>query len=79
MKIACMKRLRLYNSENDYYCSVKSLLSSRLLSLNVKIKIYRTVIMPVVLCVCETWSPQLREAQSLTELENRVLRKTFGP
>ena len=73
-----MKRLRSYNSENAYYRSVKNL-PSHFLSLNVKIKIYRTVIMPVVLCGCETWYPQLREGQSLIELKNMVLRKTFGP
>ena len=58
---------------------VKDLLSSHFLSLNIKIKIYRTVIKPVILCGCETWSPILREEQSLIEFENRVLRKTFGP
>jgi len=35
--------------------------------------------MSVVLCGCETWSPQLREGQSLIEFQNRVRRKTFGP
>ena len=41
--------------------SVQNLLSSRLLSKNLKIKIYRTVILPVVLYGCETWSLTLRE------------------
>jgi hypothetical protein len=45
-----------------------------LLSINLKIKIYRTIILPVVLYGCETWSPTLRE-----ECRLRVLRRVFGP
>jgi hypothetical protein len=44
------------NSGNACYHSVQSLLSSRLLSRNVNVKIYKTVILPVVLYGCETWS-----------------------
>jgi hypothetical protein len=44
------------NSGNACYHSVQSLLSSRLLSRNVKVKIYKTIILPVVLYGCETWS-----------------------
>ena len=47
-------------SGNACYHSVQNLLSSRLLSTNLKIKIYRTVILPLVLCGCETWSLTLR-------------------
>jgi hypothetical protein len=54
-------------------------LSSRLISKNLKIKIYRTVILPVVLYGCETWSLTLREEHKLRVFENRVLRKIFGP
>jgi hypothetical protein len=54
-------------------------LSSRLLSSNVKVKIYKTVIMPVVLYGCETWSLTLREEHRLRVFENRVLRRIFGP
>jgi len=54
-------------------------LSSSLLSKNLKIKIYRTVILPVVLYGCETWSLTLREERKLRLLENRVLRRIFGP
>jgi len=54
-------------------------LSSRLLSKNLKIKIYRTVILPVVLYGCETWSLKLREERKLRLFENRVLRRIFGP
>jgi len=49
------------------------------LSQNLKIKIYRTVILLVVLYGCETWSLRLREERRLMVLENRVLRRIFGP
>ena len=54
-------------------------MSSSLLSRNLKIKIYRTIILPVVVCGCETWSFTLREERSLGVFENRVLRRIFGP
>jgi hypothetical protein len=44
-----------------------------------KIKIYRTTILPVVLCGCETWSLTLREERRLRVCENRALRRIFGP
>jgi hypothetical protein len=50
-----------------------------LLSKSIKIKIYRTIILPVVLYGCETWSPTLREEHRLRVFENRVLRRIFGP
>jgi hypothetical protein len=56
-----------------------SLLSSRLLSRNLKVKIYRTTILPVILYGCETWSVTLREEHRLRVFENRVLRGMFGP
>jgi hypothetical protein len=46
---------------------------------NLKIKIYKTVILPVVLYGCETWSLTLREENRLRVFENRVLRRIFGP
>jgi len=49
------------------------------LSKNLKIKIYRTITLPVVLYGCETWSLTLREERKLTVLENRVFRRVFGP
>jgi len=58
---------------------VQNLLSSRLLSKNLKIKIYRTVILPVVLYGCETWSLILGEKRKLRVFENMVLRRIFGP
>jgi hypothetical protein len=44
-----------------------------------KIKIYKTVILPVVLYGCETWSLTLREKHRLRVFENSVLRRIFGP
>ena len=66
-------------SGNACYHSVQNLLSSRLLSKNLKIKIYRIVILPVVLYGCETWSLPLREKRKLRVFENMVLRRIFGP
>jgi len=57
---------------------VRNLLSSRLLSKNLKTKMYRTIILPVVLYGCETWSLILREKRRLRVFEYRVLR-IFGP
>jgi hypothetical protein len=54
-------------------------LSSLLLSRNVKVNIYKTIILPVVLYGCETWSLTLREEHRLRLFENRVLRRIFGP
>ena len=59
--------------------SVENLLSSRLLSKHLKIKIYGTIILRVVLYGCETWSLTLREERKLRVFENRVLRRIFGP
>jgi hypothetical protein len=50
-----------------------------LISKNLKIKIYETVILQVVLYGCETWSLTLREGHRLTVFEKSVLRRTFGP
>jgi hypothetical protein len=57
----------------------KSLLSSHLLSRNVKVKIYKTIILPVVLYECETWYLTLSKEHKLTVFENRVLGRIFGP
>jgi len=65
-------------SWNACYHSVQKLLSSNLLSKNVKIKIYRTIILPLVLYGCEIWSLTLREERRLRVFENRVLREYFG-
>jgi hypothetical protein len=49
------------------------------LSKNLKIRIYKTIILPVVLYGCETWSLTLREEHRLGVFENRVLSRIFGP
>jgi len=54
-------------------------LSSNLLSKNLKIKVYGTIILPVVLYGCEIWSLTLREEGRLRVFENKVLRRIFGP
>jgi len=69
-------RLKLGNA---CYHSVQNLLSSRLLAKNLKIKIYRTVILPVILYGCETWSLALREERKLRVFENMMLRRILGP
>jgi hypothetical protein len=67
------------NSGNACSYSGQNLLSSRLISKNLKIKIYKIVILPVVLYGCETWSLTLREEHRLRVFENRRLRRIFGP
>jgi hypothetical protein len=69
-------RLKLGNA---CYCSVQNLLSYSLLYKNLKIKIYRAIILPFVLYGCETWSLTLKEDSRLKVFENRVLRRIFGP
>jgi hypothetical protein len=54
-------------------------LSSLLLPRNIKVRIYKTIILPVILYGCETWSLILREEHRLRVFENRVLRRIFGP
>jgi hypothetical protein len=70
---------RRLKSGNACYNSVQNLLSSSLLSKNLKVKIYRTIIFPVVLYGYETWSLKLREERRLRMFENRVLRRVFEP
>jgi hypothetical protein len=50
-----------------------------LLSKNLKIRLYKTIILPVVLYGCETWSLTLRKEHKLRVFDNRVLRRIFGP
>ncbi|KAJ4433756.1 hypothetical protein ANN_16068 [Periplaneta americana] len=66
------------NMGNACYYSVEKLLSSSLLSKNLKVRIYKTVILPVVLYSCETWTLTLRKEHRLRVFENKVLRKIFG-
>jgi hypothetical protein len=70
---------RRLNSGNACYHSVQNLLSSRLLSKCIKIRIYKATILPVVLYGWETWYLALREELGLRLFENRVLRRIFGP
>jgi hypothetical protein len=53
--------------------------SSRLLPKNSKVKVYSSIIPPVVLYGCDTWSLTLREEHRLRAFENSVLRRIFGP
>jgi hypothetical protein len=70
---------RKLKSGSACYHSLQNLFSSSLLSKNIKIKIYRTVILLVVLYGCETWSFTLSEECRLRVSENRVLRRIFEP
>jgi hypothetical protein len=70
---------RRLNSGNASYHSVQNLLSSRLLSEIVNIRINKTITLPVVLYGRETWSLALREEHRLRVFENRVLRRIFEP
>jgi hypothetical protein len=65
------------NSRNACYLSVQSLLSSHLLSKNIKIRIYKSIILSLVLYGCETSSLTLSEEHGV--VENRVLRRICGP
>jgi len=66
-------------SGNACYHSVQNLLSSRLLSKNLKIKIYRIIILLVVLYGCDIWSLTLWEERKLRVFEIKVLRRILGP
>ena len=68
-----------FNSGNACYQSAQNLLSSSLLSKNLKMKIYSTVILPVVCMGVKLGSITLREERRLRVFENRVLRRIFGP
>ena len=65
-------------SGNACYHAVQNLLFSRFLSKHLKIKVYKTIILPVVLYGCETWSLTLREERKLRVFENMVFRRIFG-
>jgi hypothetical protein len=70
---------RRLNSGNACYHSVQNLLSSQLQSKNLKIRIYNTLIFPVLLYGCETWYLTLNGEHTLEVFENRVLRRIFEP
>jgi hypothetical protein len=58
---------------------VQNILSNSLVSLHVKIKIYKTIIFAVVMCGCKTCSLTFREERGPRVFEDRVLRRIFGP
>ena len=62
---------------NACYHSMQNVLSSSFLSKNIKIKVCRTIILPVVLYGYETWSLTLRKERRVRVFENRVLRRIF--
>ena len=64
-------------SGNACYHSLQNPLSSSFRSTNINIKIYRTLILPVVLYGCKAWSLTLREEHRLRVFENMVLRAIF--
>jgi len=66
-------------SGNACYYLMHNLLSSSFLSKNIEIKIYRIIILPVVLYGCDSWSLTLKEEHRLRVSENRVLRRIFVP
>jgi hypothetical protein len=66
-------------SGNAFHLWVQNLLSSSLLFSNLKIRLFRTIILSLVLYGCETWLLILREEYRLRVFENRVLRRIFGP
>jgi hypothetical protein len=68
---------RRLNSSNACQHSVQNPIPSYLLSMRLKIRIYETIILPVVLYRCETCSLTLREEHRLRVFENRVLRRIF--
>jgi hypothetical protein len=79
IKILVRKKLKSrLKSGNACYHSVQNLLSSSSLAKNIKIKIYRTIILPIVLYGRDTWSVTFREERRLRVLENRVMWKIFG-
>jgi hypothetical protein len=69
---------RRLNSDNACYHSVQNFLSSCLLSKNIKIRMNKAIIWPVLLYGCKTWPLTLREKDRLRMFENRLLRRIFG-
>ena len=66
-------------SRNACCHSVQDILSSSWLSKNIKTKVYKTVILPDILCVCKTWLLTLREECRQRVFDNRMPRRIFGP
>jgi len=77
----CIQKKIKNRSQSGNACcySVQNTLSSSLLSKNIKIEIYITIILPVVLYGCETWSLTMRDGRRLRVFENKVLGRIFEP
>jgi hypothetical protein len=71
--------LKEENSGNVYYHSVQNVSFYHLLYRNIKIKIYRTIMLLVIMYGCETWQFTLTEEHRLRVTEKRVLKKIYGP
>ena len=69
---------RRINMGNECYYSREKILSFHLLSKKLKVNVYKTIILPVVLYGCETWSLTLRKEHRLRVFKNKVLRKISG-
>jgi len=78
IKILFRKKLRADWSQGVHAIFRCKIFSYSLLSTNIKSKIHRNIILPFVLCGCETWSFILREGRRLRVFENGVLRRIFG-
>jgi hypothetical protein len=76
IQIAFTKKLK---AESACYSSLQNFASSRRLSKNLKIEIYKSIILPIVLYGYDTWPLTQREEHRLTMCENRVQRRIFGP
>jgi hypothetical protein len=70
---------RRLDSGNSCYKAVQNLSSSASFSKSLNIKSHKTIILHIVICKRETWSLVLKEKRRLRVLDNRVLRKAFGP
>jgi hypothetical protein len=71
------RRKRILNSRNSCNHSVLNCLSSHLLSKNLEIKIYKTMILPAVLCEYETWSLAVKEGLTLRVYEDSADEKVW--
>jgi hypothetical protein len=78
-KLDSGKIRRRLNLGTACYHSVQNLFYSHLLSKNVIIRIYKTIILPMIQYGCETWSLTLRDEHKLRVFENRVLKRIFRP
>jgi hypothetical protein len=81
-----IKRALISSQDTSFYYVFPQLIFSNyiqsqisLLPTNIKVKIYKTIILPVVVYGCKTWSLILREEPRLRVFENRVLRRICGP